>query len=183
MTRFAAALVVMTLAASAQAPPTTRALVDGTGASVTLPAKPSRIIALAPELAELSVALGAGDALVGRCDGCDRPSSLDALPSVGPIVQPSIERILALRPDLVLASSQGNPLESLRRLRDLGVPVFGVASSAKGMAGIIEEIGTVGAAVGHQAEAEAVAAELQSRLAAVKRDAAARPRVRACLLV
>lgn len=165
------------------ATPASRQLVDGLGATVQVPARAARIVALAPELAEIAQILGVGDALVGRCDTCDRPASLATIPSVGSIIQPSLESILALRPDLVLASSQGNPLEIMGRLRELGITIFGVAPAASGLAGVAEEVRIIGAAVGRMDEAAAVATEFEARLAALRAVTATRPRTRACLLL
>jgi iron complex transport system substrate-binding protein len=159
-----------------------RALVDATGISVGLPERPTRIVVLAPELAEILGLLGAVDAMVGRCDACDRPVSILGLPVVGPMIAPSIERILALRPDLVLASSQGNPLDVLHRLRELGLPAFGIAPAARGLAGVSDEVRSVAAAAGLQSKGEEVVAEFEAGVSSVRARVAGLPRVSACCL-
>ena len=168
---------------ASQEAPGSRTLIDATGAPVRLPEHPVRIVVLAPELAEILGLLGAGDAIVGRCDACDRPAGITGLPVVGPMISPSPERILALRPDLVLASSQGNPLDVLRRLRDLGLPAFGVAPGASGLAGVVDEVRSVAAAAGRVAEGERLVEEFEARLAAVRAQVAGLPRVSACCFV
>lgn len=98
---------------------------DDLGHVVMLPAAPRRVVSLSPNLTEVVFFLGAGDRLVGRTDFCDYPPEAIAVPSVGAIVMPSLEKVLALKPDLVLAA-HGNDMSFIQRLRERKVPLFGV---------------------------------------------------------
>lgn len=92
-----------TVAAHRSAPgPTAIRVIDDRGRSVELPGPAQRIIALLPSLAESVCALGACDRLVGVDRSTDWPASIRSLPRLGGLEDPAIERIVALRPDLVL---------------------------------------------------------------------------------
>jgi iron complex transport system substrate-binding protein len=116
------------LAAALAAPRPARAItVTGvTGRRLVLPAPPRRIVCLVPSVAEWLFALGAGERLVGRTDYCDHPPEAATKPSVGGMLAPSLEAIVALRPDLVIATDAGNRWETFAALRAVGIPIFSV---------------------------------------------------------
>ncbi len=91
---------------------------------------PQRIVSLAPVITETLFALGAGAHVVGVTRYCDRPPAALALPQVGGFTDPSLERIVLLRPDLVVAMPSMQQRALLDRLRELGVPVFIVFADA-----------------------------------------------------
>ena len=95
---------------------------DDRGVAVELREPPRRIVTLLPSLGETVCALGACDRLVGVDDYANWPASVRSLPRVGGVDDPRIERIVGLRPDLVLLSSTSRALD---RLQALGVPVMG----------------------------------------------------------
>jgi iron complex transport system substrate-binding protein len=78
---------------------------DSLGNVMALDDIPKRIISLAPNVTETIAALGAGDSLVGRTDYCNYPLGVESLPSIGTLYNPSVEKLISLKPDLVLASS------------------------------------------------------------------------------
>lgn len=89
-------------------------------------APPGRVVTLTPSLTEIAFALGAGDRVVGVSDYCDYPAEAARRPRVGSFLQPSLEKILALRPDLILVDGvQGDVAAALRQagLRVLAVPM------------------------------------------------------------
>jgi hypothetical protein len=95
---------------------------DQTGRALALPAPPRRIVSLVPSVTEILFAIGAQAVLVGVTDFCDYPPEARKKPSVGGMVAPSLETIVALKPDLVVVTSAGKrghgPAERLRsRLR------------------------------------------------------------------
>ena len=97
---------------------------DQTGRSLTLPAPPRRIVSLVPSVTEILFAIGAQDVLVGVTDFCDYPPEARKKPSVGGMVAPSLETIVALKPDLVVATSAGNGEAVFTQLDRLKIAVY-----------------------------------------------------------
>jgi ABC-type Fe3+-hydroxamate transport system substrate-binding protein len=95
---------------------------DDTGAEVALPDAPARVVSLVPSLSE-AVAVTAPSLLAGATDYCVHPAWLD-VPRVGGSKYPSVDAVLALRPDLVLANVEENRREDVEALRAAGVPVW-----------------------------------------------------------
>jgi iron complex transport system substrate-binding protein len=98
--------------------------VDMLGREVVLATPPARIVSLVPSVTELVFALGAEDRLVGVTDYCDFPPAARRKPRVGGMLAPSLETIVALRPDVVVATDSGNRQEISDQLRRLGIPVY-----------------------------------------------------------
>jgi iron complex transport system substrate-binding protein len=98
-------------------------IIDDRGIAVRLDRPAQRLIALAPHLTELAFAAGAGDRLVGATRGSDYPPGAKSIPEVGDASGIDFERLLALRPDLVLAWHGGNRQADVDRLRKLGLNV------------------------------------------------------------
>lgn len=97
---------------------------DMLGHAVTLPAAPQRIVSLVPSVTEIVFALGGEERLVGVTDFCDWPPAARGKPSVGGMVAPSLEAIVALRPDIVVATDEGNSEATFDQLARLGIPVY-----------------------------------------------------------
>lgn len=97
---------------------------DEAGRLVRLRPHPQRIVTLMPSLTEVVFALGLGRRLVGVAQYSDYPPPARKLPRVGSYVSPNLERIVALNPDLVLASKDGNPAWMVDKLAGMGVPVY-----------------------------------------------------------
>ncbi|MBN2141629.1 MAG: cobalamin-binding protein [Desulfovibrionaceae bacterium] len=155
-----------------------RGLVDQTGRRVLVPARPCRVVCLAPSVTEIAFALGGAKLLVGATSFSDHPPEALALPRVGSYARPDVERILALRPDLCLAVRDGNPLEVVDRLEELGVPVFAV--DPRSLAGVVEAVRAVALALGLPDQGEVLARSMEARLARVRgiaSRAGSRPRV------
>ncbi len=123
---------------------------------------PSRVIALAPNLAELVYDLGAGESLVGRTQFSNYPPQVLALPSVGSYYRPNLEGILALEPDLCLAIEDGTPPEVVKALRGFGIRVLVVRlQKVADLELAILEMGTV---LGRQVAAKELAARIETEL-------------------
>jgi iron complex transport system substrate-binding protein len=101
-----------------------RVVTDDTGRRVQMPAEVKRIVTLAPNLTETVYALGLGDRLVGDTDWCDTPADAKRKPHVGNPQNPSLEAIVALHPDLVLATTSINRAETADALQQLGIAVY-----------------------------------------------------------
>jgi len=144
-----------------------RIVKDQTGRMVNVPEKPQRLVSLAPNITEIVYALGLGDELVGDTDYCDFPPQAKDKPHVGTMVNPSLERIVALKPDLALGTPEANRRETADQLERLGIPVYGVtASTLEGTLASIEDLGKI---LGHEAEAKNLVAQMQARIDRVEK--------------
>lgn len=135
-----------------------------------------RVITLTPSLTEIVFALGAGERIVGVSDYCDYPPEATQRPRVGTFLQPSLEKILSLRPDLVLVDGVQQDVASA--LRHAGARVLPVPMND--LAQVRAAIEQVGAALGdRQAAAATLRAQLDGELAEVGRliRGRARPKV------
>ncbi|MFQ5883363.1 MAG: ABC transporter substrate-binding protein [Candidatus Methylomirabilales bacterium] len=137
---------------------------DMVGRRVKLRGSPRRIVSLAPSLTEILFALGAGDAVVGVTDYADYPPEVRKKARVGGGLDPNLEVIVTLRPDLVLASADTNRWETLLQLERLHIPVFGVKPA--GLEGVFTSIQKIGEVVGRLKQAEALIATMRRRMAA-----------------
>lgn len=154
-----------------------RGLVDASGAALALAAPPRRIVSLIPSTTETLCALGLADALAGVTVYCREPrEALVGKTRIGGEKDPDLEKIRALRPDLVIANVEENVREHIETLRAWGIPVWVTypRTVAEGVA-MIRELGAVTAT---QPRAAALAGELEALLARVRAASAARPPTR-----
>jgi iron complex transport system substrate-binding protein len=175
MTR--ALLTLALLAVLAVQPAAALTLRDMLGREVTLPRAPERIVSLVPSVTEIVFSLGAEDRLVGRTDFCDHPAGVRAKPSVGGMVNPNLETLVALKPDLVVATDEGNREETVRQLTRLRIPTYLV--HANRIAETVDLIARVGVLTGRQDAVPRLTGEMLRRVEAVRRAVAPfrRPRV------
>jgi iron complex transport system substrate-binding protein len=154
-------------------------LTDDEDTVVTLERVPLRIASLTPAATETLYALGAGDRLVGRSEGDDYPTEATALPVVATYTGVQVEKLVSLKPDLVIAGGNGfTPVADIEKMRSLGLPV--VVIYAGSLDGVLRDIEFVGLAAGRADAARAMSASLRSRIAAIGAAAQAavpRPRV------
>jgi len=123
-------------------------------------ANPARIVSLAPHLTEIAYAAGAGSSLVGTVDYSDYPEAARALPRVGDGWRVDFERVLALRPDVVLAWTSGTPRTTIERLQALQLRVVEVPTFR--LADVPAALRRVGDLAGTRAVAEPVAARFEA---------------------
>lgn len=154
---------------------------DMLGRPVAVPDGPLRLVSLAPSLTEIVFALGRGDWLVGVTEFCDYPPAARSKPRIGGSMTPNLERVVQVRPDVVLATAEGNPRDKVAELTRLGIPVFAVKPD--GYAGILASIRTLGHLLRAEAEAAALSQEMERRTAAIRRAVGGRPRPRVLYLV
>ena len=132
------------------------------GESGAAASPPRRIVSLAPNITEIVFGLGLGDRLVGVTTYCDFPRAVLKKPKIGGFSNPSLEAILALRPDAVILTEDGNPPEIAPRLERLGISIHVFrARKIEELPGALREMGRylqVEAAVRRQA------AEMERRL-------------------
>lgn len=135
---------------------------------------PSRIVSLVPAVTEMLFTMGAGSRVVGVSSFDTEPPEVASRARVGGLLDPDLERILALKPDLVVAYATQTDL--IRQLERAGVPLYRYEHA--GLADVLETMRAVGARVGHEAEAEAAAGRIEAHLGAIARrvDGRSRPR-------
>ena len=138
-------------------------------------ATPRRIVSIVPSLTEMLFAIGAGPQVVAVSSYDEFPPEATRLPRVGALLDPDVERILSLRPDLVLTYGSQTTLEA--QMARSGIKVFSYRHA--GIDGILQGLRALGVATGHAAEGERTAQELRQRLDAVRARVRpyARPRV------
>jgi iron complex transport system substrate-binding protein len=165
---FVGLLLALTLAACAPGGPSNApaglTLTDGLGREVKLESPAQRVVSLAPSNTEILFALGAGDKVVGRDEFSDYPEEAKAISSVGGSMgEYSLEAIVALKPDLVLASELNSP-ELVSSLEELGLTVY-YLSNPKSFDDLYVNLETVATLTGR--EATKLTDSLKARVAAV----------------
>ena len=139
-----AAAIVFVLTSVSTTTSATVSVMDDSGNTVTLAAPAQRIVSLAPHATELLFAAGAGKQVIGVSEHSDFPTEAKNLPSVGGNGQLDVERILTLKPDLVVAWASGNNPRQLARLRKLGLTVFeSEPRSFESIASSLERLGVL----------------------------------------
>jgi iron complex transport system substrate-binding protein len=156
----------------APAPPVS--VTDDAGRRISLPAPAMRVVTLAPSLTEMVFAAGGGASLVGVAEHSDFPAAAESLPRVGDALSFQLEKILSLRPDLILAWQRGNNPRQLERLSDLGIPIYySDIAQLEDVATTLERLGVL-----LNTPAEAAAQAFRQRLARLGSPAGSRQPVR-----
>lgn len=155
-------------------------IVDHAGRThdVSTPAK--RIVSLVPSATATLLALGLEELIVGRTDYDDEPRLSD-VPSVGGGLEPSLEAVTALQPDLVIRFVGEQDPTTPARLDDLGIAHLGVRPV--GLHDIFETNTLIGAATGHPEAADSLSARIRTGLDEIRADAEGRPSVRVAYLL
>jgi len=135
---------------------------DSYGRTVTIKKEPQRIISAGPNITEIIYALGLGEKLVGRTDYCDYPEEVKNVQSIGPIDPPNIEKIVELKPDLVLVSAHFK-LEVAQQLEELGIAVVGFYSD-ESFEGGYDTIRNVGHVLNRENEAESIISSMKQKV-------------------
>lgn len=172
----AAILVGLTFIAplTASHPSLAREMTDMTGAKITLQEHPSRIVTLMPSLGELVADL-VGEQLekiVGVSEFTDYPPVLTKITNIGPTHKINLEKIISLKPDLVLATSDGNPKDQVLHLRELGIPV--VIVNTKNLKEIKESILVVSEAVGKMESGRKMALQFEKGIENIRKKTQSR---------
>jgi iron complex transport system substrate-binding protein len=171
--RFAAWLLAAAIGGAAAAPVSVR---DDLGHALTLPAPSRRVVTLAPHLAELVHAVGAGDRLVGVMRYSDYPPAVTRLPIVGDAFAVNLEAIAGLKPDLVLMWASGVNPRQQQRVQALGLPTYD--SEIGSIDALAETMRRLGKLFGTEATAEAAARDTEERWQALRALYARRSPVR-----
>lgn len=137
---------------------------DEIGRQVVLTPNPQRIISLAPNITETLFALGLGERVVGVTTYCDFPAEAKVKEKIGDTLKPNLERIIALKPDLVLISTASQLEKITRQLDQLSIPVF--ITNPKTVAEVIASIKKLGEITGTTARAEEITSAMQTKITA-----------------
>jgi iron complex transport system substrate-binding protein len=143
---------------------------------VRLESAPRRIVSLVPSVTEVIFALGAEDRLAAVTDYCDFPPAARRKPRVGSMVTPSLEALVALKPDIVVATDEGNRHDTILQITRLGIPVYLVHVTS--VAGVLDLIARMGELTGRAAGVATIQATFEQRVAAVRAAVQPHPRVR-----
>ena len=142
------------------------------------PAAPQRIVSLVPAVTEMLFTVGAGARVVAVSSFDRFPPDVARLPRVGALIDPDVERILSLRPDLVVVyRSQTDLIAQLVRAQ---IPIFHYVHG--GLPEVTATIRQLGARVGEAARATTIAADIEARIQATRSQAAGRPRPRVLII-
>lgn len=138
-----------------------REITDDAGRRVGLPAKVDRVVSLAPNLTEIVFAVGAGDRLVGRTSYCDYPAEAKAIAEVGDTLHPSLERIIALKPQVVLVSTASQLEVFTNQLQGQNIAVY--VTDPHDLEGVFRSIAQIGEIVGEKDRANLLVQKLRER--------------------
>ncbi len=145
-----------------------RTVTDEIGRKVKISCSPKRIISLAPSITEILFALHLNEEIIGVTDYCDFPVAASNKPRIGGFINPSIEKIVSLKPDLIVGTSDGNLMETIHRLSDLGFSVYLI--NPKSFNGVMKAIHHIGTMVGREEESRKITGNMILK----KEDIAAR---------
>ncbi|MEY2686934.1 MAG: hypothetical protein RL375_1132 [Pseudomonadota bacterium] len=178
----AIAIAMLTMPASAAPPVVAPApgdqavtLVDDAGRQLDLPRPARRIVSLSPHITELLFAVGAGDQVVGVDAWSNFPSAARQRPRVGDLYALDLERIVALKPDLLIVWHNGNSQRQLEVLRGLGLPIY--HDGPRRLGDIPHSLEQMGRLTGHETQAQAAASTLRRRVVDLRERYARQPRV------
>jgi iron complex transport system substrate-binding protein len=143
-----------------------REITDDLGRRVSIPAKVDRVISLAPNLTEIVFAVGAGDRLVGRTSYCDYPPEAKAIPEVSDTLHPNLERIIALKPQVVLVSTASQLEVFTQQLKGQNIAAF--VTDPHDLEGVFRSIEQIGEIVGKKDQASLLVQKLRERTNAVE---------------
>ena len=163
------------------ASPIFREVTDETGRTVRVPQPVNRIVSLAPSLTETIYALGLQDRLVGDTEYCDYPPDAQKKPKVGDTINPSLEQIAVLHPDIVLVTKGLNRLETVHGLDNLGIASY--ATDPHTVSEIVTSSRKLADLLGVPEAGASVAAEMENHLADLQRRLASSPAKRVLFVV
>lgn len=172
-TPWIATLAALSLHASVHAAIT---VLDDDGKPVTLQQPALRVVAMAPHVTELLFAAGGGAKIVGAVSYSDYPEAAKRIPQIGSNRQIDMERVIALKPDLIVVWMHGSSERQVEQLRTLGIPMF--HSEPRKLADIATSVQKLGKLMGTEAVADPAAAALRRDLASLTARYANRPPVR-----
>lgn len=145
---------------------------DDRGQPVRLTAPAQRVISMAPHVTELLFAAGGGGRIVGAMNFSDYPAAAAQIPLIGSNSQLDLERVIALKPDLLVVWQSGNTARQLAQLQSLGIPLF--YSEPHSLDGVADSLLRLGRLLGTEAQAQAAASQFRAKAAALRARYASR---------
>jgi iron complex transport system substrate-binding protein len=149
---------------------------DDAGNAVTLNKPAARVISMAPHVTETLFAAGGGSRIVGAVNYSDYPEAAKRIPRIGSNREIDLERVISMKPDLIVAWMHNSSERQIEMVRKLGVPVF--LSDPQTLEGIADNVARLGQLMGTDGAANAAAAELRRQLAGLRGRYGGRPTVR-----
>jgi len=146
---------------------------DQVGRTLVVPENPTRVIALAPSITEIIYDLGQEKRLVGVTQYSTYPSEAELLPRVGSYVRLDIEKIVALKPDLCLATKDGNPKHIVDKIVSLGIPIYVI--NPQNLQQIMDTITRLGSLLHAEQTAAALVSDMEKRIGQVQARIKNRP--------
>ena len=146
---------------------------DAMQRQVTVPRPLKRVVSMAPNVTEMLFAIGLDDEIIGVTDFCDYPDAAREKPKIGGYYNPSIEMILSLAPDLIIATPDGYSKERIERLDQSGISVFLV--NPQKIDEVLETMLTLGRITGKDDVARRVVEDLRARVEAVREKVSSIP--------
>jgi iron complex transport system substrate-binding protein len=143
-----------------------REVMDRLGRLVRVPVNPVRVVTLAPSVTEVVFALGQDQRVKGVTQFSNYPPETIGLPRVGSYVHLDVEKIVSLRPDLCLAIKDGNPIDAIRRLEGLNIPVYAV--DPRNLDAVMVMISDIGDLLDAVPEAEMIVKNMKERIESVR---------------
>jgi iron complex transport system substrate-binding protein len=171
------ALIVLSAALAAAQAQATITVKDDDGNTVTLSRPAHRVISLAPHVTELLFAAGGGSHVVGVVAYSDFPEEAKKIPQIGSNREVDLERIMALKPDLIVVWRHGSSERQIEMVRKLGIPLF--HSEPQKLDDIPESVARLGQLMGTEKAANPAADALRQQLGSLRGRYASRPLVRA----
>ncbi|HEV7682116.1 MAG TPA: cobalamin-binding protein [Pyrinomonadaceae bacterium] len=155
---------------------TSHQISDEAGRTISVPDNVTRYISLAPSLTEIVYAIGAGDGLVGRTSYCNYPAEAQKVEAVGDTLKPSIERIIALRPQIVFVSTASQLEAFTTELEAHHIAVY--VTDSHDLEGVFHSIERLGEVLGKRSNAYELLKQLRTRVSGVEAAVKSRPPVR-----
>jgi iron complex transport system substrate-binding protein len=150
-------------------------VVDDSGRRVVLARPAQRVISMSPHVTELLFAAGGGTRIVGAMNYSDYPEAARRIPLIGSNSQIDLERVIALKPDLLIVWQSGNTARQLAQLQSLGIPVF--YSEPRSVETVATSLLRFGQLLGTEPVANTAAAQFRAKVAALRTRYASRPPV------
>ncbi len=155
-----------------------RKIVDQTGRVVILPRNPKRVISLAPSITEIIYDLDRENCLKGVTKYSNFPVQAKKLPRIGSYVELDLEKIVRLKPDICIAIKDGNPIQTIQRLWNLGISVYAI--NPVNLNSVMDTVMGIGDILNAQAKAKAIVDNMKNRIKKIKSiiaSAATKPKV------